>query len=74
MKPTNHPLRAWRFEQTPRRTLTALAEELGVTASHLSEIENWNNEPSLTLASRLHNITGIDMKEFARPEERESAA
>lgn len=74
MKPTNHPLRAWRFGQTPRKTLTSLAEEVGVTATHLSEIENWNNDPSLTLAHRIHTITGIDLEEFVRPEVRESVA
>lgn len=59
-----HPLRDWR--KANGVTLHALAEHLGVTQSHLSEVENWNNTPSLELAARLHEHTGIDMKAFVR--------
>jgi transcriptional regulator with XRE-family HTH domain len=69
MKATNHPLRAWRDGQSPKMTLSALADEVDVSASHLSEIENWNNEPSLDLAARLHTRTGIDMKDFVKAPE-----
>ena len=61
-----HPLRIWRHSQDPRKTLADLANDVGVTPSHLSEIENWNNEPSLDLASRLHRVTGIEMGQFVR--------
>lgn len=75
MKPSDHPLRAWRKRQEPSVTLTALAADLGVSPSHLSEIENWNNQPSLDLVARLHEITSIEMKEFAKPRvARETAA
>lgn len=68
-----HPLFHWR-RKNGNKTLQELAAELGdVTQSHLSEIENWNNEPSLDLAARLHTHTGIDMKDFVKPA-RESAA
>jgi transcriptional regulator with XRE-family HTH domain len=63
---SEHPLRAWRHSQDPRKTLTDLAAEVGVTPSHLSEIENWNNDPSLDLLSRLHRATGIEMSQFVR--------
>ena len=63
---SEHPLRAWRHSQDPRKTLNDLAAEVGVTASHLSEIENWNNDPSLDLLSRLHRATGIEMSQFVR--------
>jgi transcriptional regulator with XRE-family HTH domain len=54
-----------------RKTLQQLAAELGdVTQSHLSEIENWNNEPSLDLAARLHTHTGIEMKAFVKAPEK----
>jgi transcriptional regulator with XRE-family HTH domain len=66
--PTNHPLRAWR-RLNGAKTLQEVADLVGVTQSHLSEIENWKNEPSLDLAARLHAHTGIDMKEFVRPTE-----
>lgn len=45
-------------------TLAALARLVGVTASHLSEVENYKNEPSLDLASRLSDVTGLEMKTF----------
>ncbi len=60
-----HPLFHWR-KRNGGRTLQQLAAELGVTQSHLSEIENWKNEPSLELAARLNDVTGIAMKEFVR--------
>lgn len=78
MKQSDHPMRTWRKGQTPAVTLTALAANLGVSPSHLSEIENWNNEPSLELADRLSSLTGLDMRDFrkpkAAPSEQESAA
>ncbi len=61
-----HPLFFWR-KRNGDKTLQELASELGsVTQSHLSEIENWKNEPSLELAARLHTHTGIDMKDFVK--------
>ena len=63
-----HPLRTWRHSQEPRKTLADLANAVGVTPSHLSEIENWNNDPSLDLVSRLHRVTGIEMAQFIRTE------
>ena len=61
-----HPLRIWRHSQDPRKTLVDLANDVGVTPSHLSEIENWKNEPSLDLLARLHRVTGIEMPLFVR--------
>lgn len=66
MEKRTHPLRAWRTNQTPKKTLTGLAADVSVTPSHLSEIENWKNEPSLDLAARLHRVTGIDMTAFVK--------
>ena len=64
-----HPLFHWRRDNGGK-TLQELADELGgVTQSHLSEIENWNNVPSLELAKRLHAHTGIDMKDFVKSSE-----
>lgn len=59
-----HPLYRWR--KAEGLTLQALAAELKVSQPHLSEIENWNNEPSLELAARLHSRTGIDMRQFVK--------
>ena len=60
-----HPLRDWREGQNPRKTLAALAEAVRVSASHLSEIENGKNEPSLDLAVRLSRETGIAVEKFS---------
>ena len=69
-----HPLKTWRQSQHPKVTLAALAQRVGVTASHLSEVENYKNEPSLTLTSRLSDETGIEMKAFvARAEAKQGA-
>ena len=55
-------MREWRRQNG--KTLSELAAKVGCTQPHLSEIENWRNEPSLALAARLSDVTGIDMKEF----------
>jgi transcriptional regulator with XRE-family HTH domain len=65
MKRTTHPLRDWRETQVPKKTLAALAGEVSVSASHLSEIENGKNDPSLELAVRLSRVTGIDVEKFS---------
>jgi len=65
----DHPLKVWRRTQSPKVTLVALAQQVGVTASHLSEVENYKNEPSLDLTSRLSDVTGIEMKSFVVPAE-----
>ncbi len=62
-----HPLKTWRRSQTPKVTLAALAQRVGVTATHLSEVENYKNEPSLNLVDRLSNETGLEMKAFVLP-------
>lgn len=63
-----HPLYRWR-KLKGDKTLQEVADLVGVTQSHLSEIENWKNEPSLDLAARLHTLTGIDMKDFVKAQE-----
>ncbi len=63
-----HPLFHWR-KANGNRSLQSIADQIGCTQSHLSEIENWKNEPSLELAARLHTHTGIDMKRFVKQTE-----
>jgi transcriptional regulator with XRE-family HTH domain len=62
----DHPLRRWRTERSV--TLTTLADQVGVYASHLSEIENRNNRPSLRLAAKLSQITGLPLESFVQSE------
>lgn len=66
--PKNHPLYHWRM-QNGRKPLQAVADRVGCTQSHLSEIENWKNEPSLELAARLHRETGLPMESFVKQTE-----
>lgn len=68
MVQTDHPMRAWR--DAHKITLARLAGTVGVTASHLSEIETGKNAPSLDLAVRLSRATGVPVDAFLR----ESAA
>jgi plasmid maintenance system antidote protein VapI len=65
----DHPLKVWRRTQSPKVTLVALAQQVGVTASHLSEVANYKNVPSIDLADRLSNATGLEMKSFVVPAE-----
>lgn len=51
-----HPLRRWRKENGV--TLASLAIEVGVTPSHLSEIERGRNGASVDLLRRLTKATG----------------
>lgn len=50
-----HPLRRWR--KANGVTLAALASEVEVTPSHLSEIERGKNGASLSLLKRLAKAT-----------------
>lgn len=61
-----HALRQWR--KTNRKTLADVAGEVGVTPSHLSEIERGINEPSLALAAKLSRGTGIPIDDFVKTE------
>ncbi len=60
-----HPQRQWR--ENNGVTLITLAEIMGVTPSHLSEIERWRGFPSLPLASKLSQHTGISLAEYVGP-------
>jgi transcriptional regulator with XRE-family HTH domain len=61
-----HALRQWRKEHD--KTLADLARAIGVTPSHLSEIERGLNEPSLALAAKLSRETEIPIEQFVRQE------
>lgn len=64
----NHPLRLWRKRENV--TLAALGRQVGVSPSHLSEIERGLDDPSMGLATRLSRATGgeVDIGSFARAE------
>ena len=62
-----HPLRAWR--ENNGWTLARLSTHLGVVPSHLSQIERHpDKEPSLSLASKLSELTGIPISKFVKAE------
>lgn len=58
-----HPLYRWR-KANGNVSLQKLAKDVKCTQSHLSEIENGNNKPSLNLAVRLHRVTKIEVEDF----------
>lgn len=56
------------FEQTGT-THQALADRLGVTAAYVSMMRAGKRQPSLGMALRLHNETGVPLEALLRPEE-----
>lgn len=67
-KPTNHPLRTWRHQHN--MSLGKLAQQLGVTAAHLSQIEHYKGRASWDFAQNLERITGINRNEFYIPKDK----
>lgn len=59
---SEHALRRWRKKTGTR--LVPLGGQVGVSASHLSEIERGHNKPSLELTARLMEVTGLAMRDF----------
>lgn len=59
-----HPLTAWR-KANGKFAQQKLAELVGCSQAHLSEIENGNNKPSPQLTKRLHKVTGIPATELS---------
>ena len=52
------------------QSLADMAAVLGTTKAHLSKIENGSRKPSIVLAKRISDMTGIPMVEL-RPDLRE---
>lgn len=48
-----------------KRTQVWLAGQLGISTSHLSMILSGTRRPSLVLALRLEEATGVSVREFA---------
>jgi transcriptional regulator with XRE-family HTH domain len=48
----------------------ALARRVGTTVSHLRNIRDKRRSPSLGLAKKLSDATGIKMESFLRPQDR----
>ena len=49
------------FEQTGE-THQSLADALGVTAAYVSMLRSGQRQPGLTLALRIHDLTGVPME------------
>lgn len=64
-KPSNHFLREWRKSQG--LTMNKLADQLGVTSAHLSQIEHSKGRPSFDLSMALAKITGYPVERFYSP-------
>lgn len=63
-----HPLRRWRLRNGVTLEKLASRKGVGVSPSHLSEIERGLNSPSLDLAASLSRATGgeVRMDDFAK--------
>lgn len=61
-----HPLRAWRTKH--KKTLSDMGDRVGVGASHISQIETGDKMPSLQLAAKLSDVTGIPLGKFVKQE------
>ncbi len=51
-----------------RKTQFWLAAEIGIAPSHLSDILSGHRSPSLSVATRLEDATGIPAREFLADE------
>lgn len=78
---TTHPIREWR-NKTGRFSGRAgdvvrqdeFATLAGIVPSHLSQIETGDRKPSLTLAAKLSDLTGIPIMDLATFEKIHSVA
>lgn len=62
---TPHPLAAY---MPDGKATVALGERVGCSVQHLRNIRDGRKEPSLPLAKRLSDATGLRMDAFIRPE------
>ena len=59
-----HPLQNFRKEQSLSKA--ALAKLVGVSRSYMARLENGERNPSLTLAAKLSETTGIPIGQFVK--------
>ena len=64
-----HPLEHFRGEQEPPLSRAALAKLVGVSRSYMTRLENGERNPSLTLAAKLSETTGIPIDSFVKQDE-----
>jgi transcriptional regulator with XRE-family HTH domain len=62
-RPGREQLREWLTEQ--KLSQKAFAEQLGIHETHLSAILSGRDFPSLSLAARIEDLTGITGTDFA---------
>jgi transcriptional regulator with XRE-family HTH domain len=59
-----HPLRTWR--NGAELTLDDVARRAGTTKETISRIELWVRSPSLSLAKKLSEVSGLPLEEVAK--------
>jgi transcriptional regulator with XRE-family HTH domain len=59
-----HPLKAWRSDN--QLSQREAAGRLGIGKPTISRIESWKRTPSLALAAKLSEKTGIPIDKFVR--------
>jgi DNA-binding XRE family transcriptional regulator len=66
----SHPLKNWRLRQKPPVSQQEFAERVGLESkASICRIEKWKREPSLTLAAKLSEETGIPIDRFVKQDE-----
>lgn len=58
-------LRAWADAQSPPVPMSSLADRLGVSRPHVSNLVANRELPSLALAARIEALTGIPCREWS---------
>lgn len=48
-------------------TQAELSDRLGISEGHLSHLINGNRQPSLDLALKIHDLTGVPIKSLTQP-------
>jgi transcriptional regulator with XRE-family HTH domain len=59
-------LRTWKAASG--RNWTWLAGQVGTTPSHISDIARGHKEPSLGLAIKIADVTGVPVRSLRKPE------
>ena len=63
--PQMHPMERWSILHGMQ--VKEVAEAVGCSGAHPRNIMAWRKEPSLGLAAKLSDVTGLEMRAFLKP-------
>lgn len=73
MEKSKHPLKAYRERCKPPMTQDELAQALGVTKAAVSRWETGERFPERQFWQRIHEVTGISLKQLSEAARSEAA-